>query len=285
MQPVIRNNVQRSRSPSYDAGRCFYTGRCAGTWLFIIFLFVSVTGSAQRDSTAIDVSRIRFDSSIAKVCWLATQPKGHLLPDTAILSLPFVPGKVSRFYPHYPPPASYLEKDLYLRFTLHNGGDTTKRVFFLPGFYCRDITLFKTSPGNLLDSFRKVEHSCREFAGARLIRLLPHETAVFYCRFNFVRTNVNIFTPYLIETDYINQWLTRKRDLDQMLDIVTYIVSGIMLLMIFYSLAVYLQNRNKEFIYYAIYTLCTALLLFLKSYMSVYGHAGAGARWHRAWPW
>ncbi len=109
--------------------------------------------------------------------------------------------------------------------------------------------------------------------GAISIRLEGHETKVFYCRFHFVRTNVNNIIPRLIEKDYFRQWRYTMRERDYLLDVVSYTASGILLMMIFYSLAVYLQNKNREFIFYALYTLCTAFLLFLKSFLNLSGSA------------
>lgn len=237
----------------------------------LIFLAISLLGMAQKDSAAIDIARIRLDSGIAKSCWFAALPKGEKIADSAIPYLPFKPGFMRRFFPHYPPTVDLMEKDNYIRFALFNSGDSSKKVFFLPGFYCRNISIFKFSADDPegVGNLKPAGILCNKFPGCHLLELKPKERAVFYCRFNFVRTNINIFTPYLIETDYLNQWITRKRDLDYSLDILTYVVTGVMLMMIFYSLAVYIQNRNREFIFYAIYTLCTASLLFLKSFMSL----------------
>lgn len=240
-------------------------------FLLIILLVPALRGMTQVDSAVINAASIRLDSSIGKSCWFASRPKGETIADSAIPYLPFKPGVVGRFYPHYPPSAELMEKDNYLRFALYNNSDTVKKLFFLPGFYCRNISLFKFSAEDPEGQFqlKPAGDECKKFPGCQLITLRPQERAVYYCRFNFVRTNINIFTPYLIETDYLNQWITRKRDLDYSLDILTYVASGVMLMMIFYSMAVYVQNRNKEFIYYAIYTLCTACLLFGKSYMNM----------------
>ena len=240
-------------------------------FLLIILLLPALRSIGQSDSTVVNVARIRLDSSIGKSCWFASLPKGEKIADTAIPYLPFKPGIVGRFYPQYPPSAELMEKDNYLRFALYNGSDSVKKIFFLPGFYCRDISLFKFSAEDPAGQFqiKPTGEECPKFPGCQLIVLQPRERAAYYCRFNFVRTNINIFTPYLVETDYLDEWITRKRDLDYSLDIVTYVASGVMLMMIFYSLAVYVQNRNKEFIYYAIYTLCTACLLFGKSYMNM----------------
>ncbi|WP_127132476.1 sensor histidine kinase [Pseudoflavitalea rhizosphaerae] len=240
-------------------------------FLLIILLVSTLRGMGQSDSAVVNVARIRLDSSIGKSCWFASLPKGEKIADTAIPYLAFRPDIVRRFYPQYPPSAELMEKDNYLRFALYNGSDSVKKVFFLPAFYCRDISLFKFSAEDPAGQFqlKPTGEECPKFPGCQLIVLQPRERAVYYCRFNFVRTNINIFTPYLIETDYLDEWITRKRDLDFSLDIVTYVATGVMLMMIFYSLAVYIQNRNKEFIYYAIYTLCTACLLFGKSYMNM----------------
>lgn len=240
-------------------------------FLLIILLVSAFSGMSQSDSAVIDLVSIRLDSSIGKSCWFASLPKGEQIPDSAIPYLPFKPGIVSHFYPNHPPSAELMEKDNYLRFALYNGSEFNEKIFFLPGFYCKNISLFKFSAEDPNGQFELKPEGIesKKFPGSMLIELKPRERAVYYCRFNFVRTNINIFTPYLVETDYLSQWITRKRDLDYSLDILTFVATGVMMMMVFYSLAVFVQNRNKEFIYYAIYTLCTACLLFGKSYMNM----------------
>ncbi|MBO9635667.1 MAG: hypothetical protein J7578_21365, partial [Chitinophagaceae bacterium] len=240
-------------------------------FLLIILLVSAFNGMSQSDSAAVNLVSIRLDSCIGKSCWFASLPKGDHIPDSAIPYLPFKPGIVSHFYPNRPPSAELMEKDNYLRFALYNGSDSNERIFFLPGFYCKNISLFKFSAEDPHGQFELKPEGMesKKFPGSMLIELKPRERAVYYCRFNFVRTNINIFTPYLVETDYLSQWITRKRDLDYSLDILTYVATGVMMMMVFYSFAVFVQNRNKEFIYYAIYTLCTACLLFGKSYMNM----------------
>jgi signal transduction histidine kinase len=188
--------------------------------------------------------------------------------DTAIPSLDFRP--MTRNLP-----SDYMEKDIFERFTLSNSGDTTKLFYFVPANFVRNIKVFKVSLTGSPPRFTLIPDSLivsKRYSGAKLLSLEAHETAVFYCRFNFVRTNVNSLLPRIIEKDYLYSWRINIRDKDNILDLICYVASGIMLLMIFYSLAVYLQNRNKEnrsreFLYYAIYTFCTAFLLFLKTFL------------------
>ncbi len=232
------------------------------TGFFLFLLLSSFSSYSQADTNAIDVAKIRFFKSDVAHFEVATQPRGKTGND-GITALAFKP--LSKQLP-----GNYMEKDIFQKFTLTNSGDTTKAIFFLPGFYCRNIELFSASGGRLVPVVDTVVRSKR-FLGAINIPVLPHTSTDYYCRFNFVRTNVNNIIPRIIEKDYFRQWRSSIRDRDYLLDIVSYVATGILLMMIFYSLAVYLQNHNKEFIFYALYTLCTAFLLFLKSFLNLTG--------------
>jgi signal transduction histidine kinase len=234
----------------------------------ILLLFCTYSGQGQeKDTMTVDVARVRFMQLIDEQCWFASLPK-RTVPDAEIPLLNFTPN-VERYHPNIP--ARLMENDNFLKFILYNSADSVKDVCVLPAFYCRTISIYKASPENIAGTFKVLPFSqtySEEYNGVRLLRLQPKERAVFFCRFTFVRTNVNVFLPRIIENDYVVQFVDSVKNRDHALDIFTYVVSGIMLLMIFYSLAVYLQNRNKEFVYYAIYTFCTAALLFLKSYLN-----------------
>jgi signal transduction histidine kinase len=248
-QPWVTNLARHLRM-----GAVLFTG------ILIALLITSFSSYAQPDTSFIDITKIDFFRTDTAGFRVVVRPMGTI-NDAAIPALPYKP-----FTKAFP--ARYMENDLFLQFTLGNTSDSAREIYFLPGYYCRNIRLFKAQPGNPA-SFAALPDSLSFSLGTKIIKLAPHETAVYYCRFNFVRTNVNKFVPRLIEKSSLYIWAISVRYRDYILNIVTYIASGILLLMIFYSLAVYLQNRNKEFIYYAIYTLCTAILLFLKSYMTV----------------
>lgn len=232
--------------------------------LLILLLCSSLSGLAQTDSNLIDVAKLRWFKNDIVGFDLSVQPKGKTT-DAAIATLPY--NTLQKGLPEI-----YMERDLFLRFTLSNTSDSVKEVYFLPGFYCKNIRVFQAKPGEAASTLSQIPDSLiksKRFAGAKLLKILPRDTTEFYCSFNFVRTNVNSYIPRIIEKDSLNIWRTAVRDRDYLLDIVCYISCGIMLLMIFYSLAVYLQNKNKEFLFYSIYTFCTAFLLFLKSFLNV----------------
>ena len=235
----------------------------------LLFCFTANSYAQWPDSMIVDVAGIRYQKAIQKQTLFASTPKRQI-PDAAIVKLPFKqnPGT----YLSHDLPGRLIEQDCFLQFYLKNSADTAIMVCFIPGNYCRTITLFKAQPDNIAGTFVRLPDSLaadERYAGVRQLVLQPHEQAIFYCRFNFVRTNITSLLPRIIMHDYLQQWRIQTRDRDSLLDVFTYTVSGVLLFMIFYSLAVYIQSRNKEFIFYACYTFLTCSLLFLKSYLNI----------------
>lgn len=233
----------------------------------LLFCFANNSYAQWADSMIIDVANFRFQKQIAKNSLFASTPK-HQIPDAEIYQLPFrqSPGN----YQSHDLPGRLVEQDCFLQFALKNSSDTTVAVCFIPGTYCRLITLFKANPDDIPGTFTRLPDSLTvdsRHAGVKRIELKPHEEAVYFSRFNFVRTNVNTLIPRLIMNDFLQAYTILQRERDTMLDVFTYTVSGVLLFMIFYSLAVYIQSRNKEFLFYAGYTFLTCSLLFLKSFL------------------
>jgi len=237
---------------------------------FYILLFCFATNSYAQwaDSMIIDVAEIRYQKAIYKQSLFTSKAKQHV-PDADIYTLPFKLNQ-GNYLPH-DLPGRLIEQDCFLQFMLVNSADTANCICFTPGSYCRNIILFKAQPNNIPGTFVRLPDSStndEQYAGVKRIELQPHEQAVFFCRFNFIRTNVNFLIPRIVRHDYLSQWTMIQRDRNSLLDVFSYTVVGVLLFMIFYSLAVYIQSRNKEFIYYACYTFLTCSLMFLKSYLN-----------------
>ena len=248
---------------------------CAFCCLLLLFCF-SYTSKAQADSlnkitdsTLLDVTKIRFQKILYNEIFF-TSSSDHSIKDGDIPSLPFKLSPFNKNNTGVSP--AYIEKDIYFRFTATNSADTIKRIYFMPGRFCTNVSVFDASPGNVQGTFRKIPDSVllsKRFSGYKILTIPPKDTLEFFTRFNFLRTNVNSFSPRLIELDYGTQFVKELKLRDPMLDMVTYLASGILLLMIFYSLAAYVQYLNIEFIYYSAYAFCSGLLLFSKSYLSM----------------
>ena len=221
------------------------------------------------DSTLIDVAKVRFQRILYTEVQLALS-SDRTLKETAIPALQFETAPFSKNNISIPPP--YIEKDIYLKFVAFNSADTVQTFYFMPSRFCKNVRVFTASPENITQSFREIPaDSMRsdEYAAYKMLRISPNDTLIFYTRFNFLRTNVNGFSPRIIEPDYVTQSMRELKHRDPMLEMITYIATGILLLMIFYSLAAYVQYLNIEFIYYSAYAFCSGLLLFSKSYLNM----------------
>jgi len=234
--------------------------------LFLTLLIPRQSRAQLTDTTWIDVSTIRFQKLFSDFCSFSESPKKKITAEE-IVNLPYKRDSFRRFHPVVP---QYLmERNFVMRFKLVNRSATKEEIYFTPGYYFRNLVIFKADSADVEGTIRLVPDSIIRsitFPGAKLLKLEPGEKAVYFASFNFIRTNANNFSPYLIEKDYLRSWMKNVKHRDPVVDIITYIISGILLLMIFYSLAVYLQNRSREFLFYSVYALCSTALFFLKSF-------------------
>lgn len=221
--------------------------------------------SQVADSAWIDVSSIRFQKLITWGFYSETEKK----PLTAreIASLPYRWEYYRVYHPNLP--IRLMEKNFVMKFYLRNLSSKPDSFYFAPGYYFRNLTIFRADPDNIEGTVHQLADSAiqsRLYGGAKFLSLDSGERAVFFVSLNFIRTNANNFSPYLIERDYLRSWMKNVKHREPLVDIITYTISGILLLMIFYSLAVYLQNRSREFLYYSIYAFCSTVLFFIKSF-------------------
>jgi signal transduction histidine kinase len=166
-------------------------------------------------------------------------------------------------------PYGMINHTLYLKFTMRNSSDSLLPVFFYPGFYFKEIEIFSASPENIVGSFANIKqfpgNDSDSYEGFDLINLAPKTTRVFYVKLSLAKTPVNILGPRIINKNFIIYFKTAFLARKSRMSLITYVVSGILLMMIFYSLAVYLQNFSVEFLYYSGYAFSMGILLFLKS--------------------
>src|SRR5262249_11680076 len=140
--------------------------------MLLFFFFTSVSYARQSDSITADIAKFRFDDYFGPRCLFATSSQGAV-PEKEIPLLHFQPGRIDHAHPRSPAD-SLMEKDNYLRFILYNSSDTIKEVCFLPGFYCRDIRLFKASPDDPVGSFHPLPDDIirdRRYDGVKRIKL------------------------------------------------------------------------------------------------------------------
>ncbi|RZK16394.1 MAG: hypothetical protein EOO43_14530, partial [Flavobacterium sp.] len=137
-----------------------------------------------------------------------------------------------------------------------------------------ECILYKASPANP-NQLKRIKDSVPEdlkIDGYRLITLEPFEHAVIYVQLRFLRSSQNKLEPQLMNIEDIDKHKAMSVVKRSELDIVTYLASGMMMMMILYSFAAFWQNKNLEYLYYALYAFSTGMLLFFISFFGTSLH-------------
>jgi signal transduction histidine kinase len=226
-----------------------------------LLLSGTVFGQQVSDSAILDVSKVNTSQSINQSIFYTTNKK-DATADTDIPKL-----DISKKIPNelvHRIPLTTTSQNIYLQFPLCNNSDSSVQVFFFPGKYCSTLELFERP---LHDSKGAIVPVGNYTDGVVLIRLNPKEKKIFYAKLGFILTTVNYLSPTIIKKDFISYFKIGLLGDKTTVNLLNYITAGIMLMMIFYSMAVYIQSRTPEFVYYAVYACCIAMLLFFKSYL------------------
>ncbi len=234
--------------------------------IFFLFLFIApfaVLQVAAQQPPPIDVATILMSDTIdfRSVCFRDSLHKVTVsqLPE---LNFSQAPKNVFRHLT-----ARQTEEDWWVCFRLHNSADTLISVYLYPGVFASTIDVFEYD-----DSLKAAKPiplilpDITDSIGFRGIRLAPGHTTLYYVHLKFVHTSVNVMDLRIIRDYYL---LSFSRTLKLPLNnntMYNYIITGILLMMVFYSMAVFILNGSIEFMYYSCFAFLTALLFFLKSF-------------------
>jgi signal transduction histidine kinase len=223
-----------------------------------------------------DLARTGLLDNLVDSVGLYFNPDKKLNPDQ-LPALPF--RQNARKYGHFLPPV-LVNGLTVLQFTLMNSADTPVSAFFCPGFLIDDIRLYRRSsiPPHGAGAPRIAPPSVApvprilpddpDSLGYRQITLGPHDTTTFYAILSFIKASSNSINPSFTRVTLIHQAILINHKDKTVIDIITNLFAGIMLMMIFYATSEYLQTGKPEFLYYIGYSVCISLLLFLKSILT-----------------
>jgi signal transduction histidine kinase len=253
--------------------------------LCLVLLFTRYSVRAQDSSRLAlqypiaDLAQTNLLTSLSDSIWIYHADTRNI-PVDQLASLPY--RKANRRSDRYVAPAA-INKKTILRFTITNSGDQPASAFFCPGFLLDSIQLYRLAAPDLRRSVVPRSSSVVSFAsgsdtpvptilpddpdslGYRQITLAPHDTATFFAVLCFIKASTNSVDPTLTNSGLIHEAIIINHKNKTVIDIITNLFAGIMLMMIFYAASEYLQTAKPEFLYYIGYSICISLLLFLKS--------------------
>ena len=242
-------------------------------YLITAFLLLQVSclfSQAGGDTSTINTSEIVANKNLSSKCFFYSDPTASkTIKEISTVSFS---EKLDKIIPSRRRiPNKYISAENYISFTLKNNNDSAESFYLCAGNYLRVFDIYKITNGIISPNslYKKIETN--EYVinhGYKLIQLAPGETSAFLLKLGYVKTTVNNLNPRIVRPQYAVQQVVAEINLTDVLGIITFIISGFFLLMIFYSIANYRQAYRAEFLYYAGYTFCVGILLFLKAILS-----------------
>lgn len=227
-------------------------------WLTLFFMSANPSASQERD--AADISSIGLVKEIRPL--IATAFIGLDEDPVALYpSLQFTPGTLHKGTV----PDQYVTKKALVRFRVLNSADSSRSVYFFPGFYFTGIRLYKVR-NNSMQLLPDIQPEHREKAGYRLLQLQPGDSMEVVAELEFLKTYVNKIRPRLVNPEYLGAFIAGIHELNFESDLFTYVFCGLLLMMILFSLSIFLQGANKEFLYYSGFAFFIGFMLFTKAF-------------------
>jgi signal transduction histidine kinase len=162
-----------------------------------------------------------------------------------------------------------VPKKIFSKFIIYNSASVEQGIYFYPGLYFDCIQLYKIK-NNIAERIPSKMPAIRDSIGYRYLSLAAGDTATIIAEMTSVKTYNSYLSARLIKENYLPGYnamiISKQKDMD----ILTYTICGLMLMMIFFSLANYVQGGNNEFLYYAGYAFFTGLMLFLARSNTMY---------------
>ena len=213
-----------------------------------------------------DLGQTNLLTSLSDSIWIYRAKTRNISIDQ-FASLPF--HRTIRRSDHFVAPAD-INRAVILRFTIANSSDQPASAWFCPGFLLDSIRLYRLGrrslgEGGPLLPLPAVLPDDPDSLGYRQLTLAPHDTATFFAALGFIKAATNTIDPTLTGNALIHDAIAINHKSHTVIDTITNLFAGIMLMMIFYAVSEYLQSAKPEFLYYVGYSICIGVLLFLKS--------------------
>ncbi|MDB5275462.1 MAG: hypothetical protein JWR61_417 [Ferruginibacter sp.] len=216
-------------------------------------------GQSLADSFAIDVSSFKDACSIKDKCDILidsdnTAHSGNILQRQWKSMADFKGLKLI--------PATWINGTVYVKFTLQNSSALNDTVYLYPGNSFRSIKLSKISPaGNFITLKDESEED-----GFQPIFLSPLEKTTYLAELHFSKRKFNSLALQIIQKSYLTKYqkILYTSSYNEM--VIGYLLSGLLLMMIFFNGANFSVNGKKEFLYNCFYAICMFILIYFNTY-------------------
>jgi signal transduction histidine kinase len=236
-------------------------GRLTKFLIFTSFILLLRGIGLSQDSLAgtyTEVSSIGLAKHIGRTIYSCFAPE-NFSPETGYSQLNFKTPKQT------PVLNQYVTRPLLIKFNVWNRADTATPVCFFPGYYYKTVTLYRLQMGKL-ERLKTIKPDYPDNFCIEQFTIAPNDSVTLVANLQMAKTYSNTIRPRLINPKQIEAHFATIRSAHTDVDIVTYIFCGLLLMMILYSLAIYVQGGNREFLYYALYAFFMGAMLSTKAF-------------------
>ncbi len=156
-------------------------------------------------------------------------------------------------------PIRMITKPIYLHIHIINGKSNTDSLYFYPGFLFSEVKIYKASAAGKLERIKEWGSN----TGYTGFELQPQEEAECYFELKPCKTDAVGIVPQFISKKYLSDYVALRQHKNNSIRMMGFILSGILLMMIFFTAANYIISRKKDFLYYCLYSFCMFSLIFL----------------------
>ena len=223
---------------------------------FFLFFYIGAFAQVFSDTSPITISHIPDSQLITRQCTI-------FIDSTGTKSVAGIPGQawqpLNQAEPKQFIPTDWITRKVFLKFTLRNNADSARTVYFIAGHIIRKNNFYALHPDG---STSEVPDKSKA-DGFQPLVVPAGKTQTFIAAFDFTKRQHNFLAPQLVNAGYLSKYQKfQYYRYDGQLP-VGFLLSGILLMMIFFTAANYIIGKKKEFLYNCCYSICMFGLIFL----------------------
>ena len=232
----------------------------AKTFLFVlIFLIASISIFSQYPDTLVTLNKTNEKYYLKRI------PAGFV-PQNFDIEAEYRPEVLSR----HPLKITHVEsknvsKKLLALFSVANNTDEPDSLYFFPDLFFENVILYQIE-NNKARALPVIAPAIRDSISYRLFTVLPHDTVTILAEAYPLRTYTGGFYPHIFRKKYTEAFTTKLQMENADIRLFTYVFCGLLLMMVLFSLSIFLQGANREFLHYAAYAFFLGTMLFTKQF-------------------
>lgn len=229
-------------------------------FIIIFFILFHCTGSAQTADNSVEFSTLSKTNIFRNPSVVFVKKDFDLVKNFSSISESFKPFNGVTI------PSGKVTSKIITRFQVVNNGDEEASCYFFPGFFFSNVNLYKVGENNQLTPILSIAPDHKDSVSFRLITLSAKDSMTVLAECYQIKTYVNLIRPKFIEKDYISAYIFELQADKKGEGLFTYVFCGLLIMMVLFSFANFMQGKSREYLYYAAYAFFMGFMLFTKQY-------------------